>query len=274
MASFQVADNFRQHYSQLRQALPQSLLLHGEIGVGLGAMAQQLAGKHARVLQPTDKNGEVDMDNGTISVAAIRQLYEQTRAKSTERQVIVIEHADQMSLGAQNAFLKLLEEPSQSIYFILTSYHQDGLLPTILSRVQSYHVPRISQLQSHQLLKACQLDENLQRQLMFVAVGRPGLLMRLGTDQQLRDQTIALMSDARDFLSASGYRALVIALKHASSRGQAEQFVDAVMSILQHTLYTAPSLPSLQRADSLQQTKLLLRSNANPKLQMMRLVVK
>ena len=35
-----------------------------------------------------------------------------------------------------NSFLKLLEEPSEGILFILTTHHYEQLLPTIISRCQ------------------------------------------------------------------------------------------------------------------------------------------
>lgn len=273
MKDFYLADSFLAHFDELKLNLPQSLLLHGETGVGLSTVAHQLAGKNPRVFQPIDKHGEVDMIGGTISVSAIRQLYEQTRAKTTDRQVIIIEHADQMSIGAQNAFLKLLEEPSASVHFILTSYHKDSLLPTILSRVQAYHAPRISTAQSMKLLRTFGLDENTQRQLLFVAGGRPSMLTNMGNDSNLRQQTVDLMTDARNFLNANSYQALTYALKYASSRQQAERFIDAVMTILTHSLYSAPTHSSLQRAQRLDKVKSALGSNANPRLQMMRLVL-
>lgn len=56
--------------------------------------------------------------------------------------VVLIEPADAMNLPAQNALLKILEEPPSSVYFILISYKWRRLLPTILSRCRQLPLPR------------------------------------------------------------------------------------------------------------------------------------
>jgi DNA polymerase III gamma/tau subunit len=104
-----------------RTELPQSILLTGERGVGLATIARGLAGNSlAGFIEPLNNKDEVDHDVGTISVDAIRRLYEQTRSKQTSARVIIIDDADRMSHGAQAAFLKLLEEPTIHTHFVLT----------------------------------------------------------------------------------------------------------------------------------------------------------
>jgi DNA polymerase III delta prime subunit len=101
----------------LKSNPPQSLLLSGPRGVGLLTIAQWFAGqKLAGLVRPQDAKENTDNENGTISVEMIRRLYEQTRAKYVAKQIIIIDDADRMSRGAQNAFLKLLEEPGSEIY--------------------------------------------------------------------------------------------------------------------------------------------------------------
>ena len=51
-----------------------------------------------------------------------------------ERRVIVINHADEMNANAQNALLKLLEEPPRHIALLLITDSPGGLLPTVRSR--------------------------------------------------------------------------------------------------------------------------------------------
>ena len=50
--------------------------------------------------------------------------------------VIVISNIEEMRKESANAFLKLLEEPSGNLVFLLTTDNQDALLPTIISRCQ------------------------------------------------------------------------------------------------------------------------------------------
>jgi len=58
--------------------------------------------------------------------------------------VVVVEPAEAMNHSAQNALLKILEEPPSSVYFILVSSHWRRLLPTIRSRCRTMALPRPS----------------------------------------------------------------------------------------------------------------------------------
>lgn len=60
------------------------------------------------------------------------------------RRVIIIEPAEALNLQAANALLKVLEEPPANVVFILVSHHSERLLPTILSRLQVWHLPTFS----------------------------------------------------------------------------------------------------------------------------------
>jgi hypothetical protein len=71
-----------------------------------------------------------------IQVDQIRALREDAVVMPNEaqRKVYIIRHADTMNDKAQNAFLKLLEEPPESSSFILEAEDPAGLLPTVRSR--------------------------------------------------------------------------------------------------------------------------------------------
>jgi DNA polymerase-3 subunit delta' len=58
--------------------------------------------------------------------------------------VVVVEPAEAMNPSAQNALLKILEEPPSSVYFILVSSQWRRLLPTIRSRCRTMALPRPS----------------------------------------------------------------------------------------------------------------------------------
>jgi DNA polymerase III subunit delta' len=52
------------------------------------------------------------------------------------RTIVILTGIDTMRKESANAFLKLLEEPSDNVLFILTASKTDQLLPTIISRCQ------------------------------------------------------------------------------------------------------------------------------------------
>jgi DNA polymerase III gamma/tau subunit len=51
--------------------------------------------------------------------------------------VYIFDDADNMQATAQNALLKVMEEPPEGVYFILTAKNKTVFLETILSRVTS-----------------------------------------------------------------------------------------------------------------------------------------
>lgn len=71
-----------------------------------------------------------------IKINDIRRIIYQTSLKPYEGRVkvFIVINAEDMNEDAQNAFLKILEEPPQNQIFILISSYISGLLTTVLSR--------------------------------------------------------------------------------------------------------------------------------------------
>lgn len=71
-----------------------------------------------------------------IGVDQIRQLSRDAVVlpNEAERKVYIIEDADRMNAAAQNAALKLLEEPPKGVMFLLCVENAQLLLPTVRSR--------------------------------------------------------------------------------------------------------------------------------------------
>lgn len=55
------------------------------------------------------------------------------------RKTVVIENADRMLEASRNALLKILEEPPDSVRFVLLSSRRSAMMTTILSRARTYH---------------------------------------------------------------------------------------------------------------------------------------
>lgn len=260
---------------RLAKTLPQSLLINGERGVGLKTIAAQLAGKELGALvQPQDAKGNTDSENGTITVEMIRNLYEQTRAKHTARHIIIIDDAERMSRGAESAFLKLLEEPNEHIYFILTSHQPQKLLPTIRSRVQQVIIQPVTPAQSADFIASLSAtDHTRQAQLQFIAEGLPAELARLISDESYFKERAEIIGDARDFLQADMYKKLLIAQKYRSNRAGALQLCDSAMHILRRTLSAKPQQALVAQLEKLLETSERLASNHNILLQLTQFVL-
>lgn len=80
------------------------------------------------------------------SVEDIRALTEKVRIPPQigKYSVYIIDEVHMLSQAAFNAFLKTLEEPPQHAIFILATTEKHKILPTILSRCQTYDFNRIS----------------------------------------------------------------------------------------------------------------------------------
>ncbi|GIW61832.1 MAG: hypothetical protein KatS3mg089_0684 [Patescibacteria group bacterium] len=83
------------------------------------------------------KEGKKDkaLSLGIEDIKAIQQAVFLKPIKSKNK-VIVIQQAELLTIPAQNALLKLLEEPPDNTYIILTTTNSNILLPTIHSRCQ------------------------------------------------------------------------------------------------------------------------------------------
>lgn len=86
--------------------------------------------------------------NGKITIDQARELIEITHAKQQKDQFIVIERAETIDPAAENAILKLLEEPGEHYHFVLLTREPHLLLPTILSRAKLYILREKSPLET------------------------------------------------------------------------------------------------------------------------------
>lgn len=258
----------------LKNTLPGSLLLAGERGVGLFTTAKRLGGTFVTdELFPKDANGETD-SGGSISVEAIRSLYEHTRAKRDTPQVIIIDDADRMSPSAQGAFLKLLEEPGNKIHFILTSHIPDILLSTIRSRVQQLFLKPATHAQTlDYLIRAGITDKATQDKLLFIADGLPAEITRLVSDESYFKKRAAIMVDARSALATDAYQKLLVLQCYQSDRAAALELVEAMLLIARRSLSRKPQARLIHELDKLLDIREKLAANHNVRLQLMRYVL-
>lgn len=134
--------------------IPHALLIEGEKGVGRHTLAEYITraavcrganapcdacdschlarvGSHPDIVITAPDSGRKN-----ISVDQIRSLRQQAFVKAhiADKRVFVIDRADTMNEQAQNALLKVLEEPPAGVVFILIAASRTALLDTIISR--------------------------------------------------------------------------------------------------------------------------------------------
>lgn len=259
----------------LSAALPHALLLDGPAGMGLLTVATYIAGKQlASIVQPTDKNGNIDTLKGSIKATQIRNLYDATKGKSLSRQIFIIDDADKMVAAAQHSFLKLLEEPAPNVHFILTSHQSNKLLATVLSRVQRHTLRNISTEESRTLLTSLGIDDEKQMsQLLFLASGRPAELIRLASSSIEFTEHIRFITDARDLLQGDALAKLSIVVKYQNDRRGALQLISAAQTILAHSMKNNEPRTLIVTANQLATAYDRIAANGNVKLQLATVVV-
>ncbi|MCT4615861.1 MAG: DNA polymerase III subunit gamma/tau [Marinifilaceae bacterium] len=97
------------------------------------------------------------------SVEDIRTINESVRIRPQigNYSVYIIDEVHMLSTTAFNAFLKTLEEPPAHAIFILATTEKHKILPTILSRCQTYDFKRISVLNTIKQLQKIALNEGI-----------------------------------------------------------------------------------------------------------------
>lgn len=97
-----------------------------------------------------DDRGNLKPDAKAISVNTVRNMIERMQMSSMSGQwrVILIDAVDELTVAAENAILKLLEEPPQQTLFLLVTHQLSNVLPTVRSRarVEKMHPLTISEL--------------------------------------------------------------------------------------------------------------------------------
>lgn len=102
-----------------------------ELSGSEGAADKILRGISADVHEISHKNGRK-----TIGVEAVREIRSSAFvvANDSDIKAYIIRYADTMTVAAQNAILKLLEEPPKNVYFMLLVENAASLLATVRSR--------------------------------------------------------------------------------------------------------------------------------------------
>ncbi len=99
--------------------------------------------------------------------------------------VIIIEDADRMTVAAQNALLKTLEEPAAQTVLLLTVVRYGTLLPTVRSRMHHFALTRLDDAQMVAVAAERFSTESDRAAACRIAQGRYGVLVAVANDSML-----------------------------------------------------------------------------------------
>ena len=220
-----------------------ALLIAGRPGSGKTSLAYHLAAKLLGTTaselenQPYFMLIEKPAGKTEIPIDLVRDLIVKTSLKVPHESVnkgginriALITDAGFMSNEAQNALLKLLEEPPAGTLLVLTADSPENLLTTIVSRVQTIRVvpPNLKQSLSY-------FDKHSSQAITSaweLSRGSPGLLSALLSEQDSHPLK-AGVADAKRFLGLNTYQKLIELQEISKDKVRFRLFLEALARVL------------------------------------------
>jgi hypothetical protein len=250
---------------------PQSLLLSAGIGSGKKTIAKNIA---ANVLELTNLNQLANYpyyfhvsrlkNKSDISIEQIRTVNDALKLKipgnNTIRRIVFIEDGHFMSIPAQNALLKKLEEPNTDTVFLISTTSVQNVLPTIASRAQEIEIQPVSLEDALKYWKSSNKTKESISSAWRLSGGNVGLLSALledNTDHPLR----LAVDDAKVFLRASKYERLLMVDKLCRNKDELMHFFEAMSRMLNFLNHAAVKNGKERQAQNLLKSRKIIRQS-------------
>lgn len=187
-----------------------------------------------RIVAPTGQS---------ISIEAIRELLGFTKLKIAEqnnriKRVVVIDEAHSMTSEAQNALLKLLEEPPEGTLILLNVAFIQGLLPTIRSRAQQLHVKQPNRIDLENYFTTQGYTAQQVHSSYLMSGGLPGLMHALLTDSE-QHPLLKAVEQARGILRATTFERLALVDALAKQRSESIRLLFVLQQMAHAAIFQA-----------------------------------
>lgn len=218
-----------------------------------------------------DLNLDAQYDH--ISIDLIRSIYKlislvllKNPKQSRTYRIIIIHNIEKMTIEAQNAFLKNLEQPPNDTIFILNASSTSKILSTILSRVKIVYLtkPKLVELKTY--LNQFNYDNSLVQNAINYGLGWPGRTLTILNNP---DEFADLIKQAKIILSLGKYQRLLL-INDLTKDSQKYLKILDILIILARASLVNPKTVNYQTwnlvLDSSLNAKMKLANNANTKL--------
>lgn len=186
-----------------------------------------------------------EKDKATIGVEPIRAMLTDAQNKPfyARRKVYIIEDGDIVTPQAQNAFLKMFEEPPEYLVFIIVCEHGESQLETIRSRAVKVRFPCVSDDTVRRYIEEKYPDEPRLDFLVKYCVGIPYAADEIIAREDfelMRDEVLTLVPK---LLSKNKLHAFAAADYFDKHKEDAAQMYDMILIYLRDAMVTAMGSP-------------------------------
>lgn len=107
------------------------------------------------------------------------------KPNTSKKRIAIINNSENLTDEAQNAILKITEEPPENAMLILVVNQLDNILPPLLSRLQKIYFGHLSDTEIRELSKTPSFKLKVNE--IENSFGRPGRLARLSGDENMAE---------------------------------------------------------------------------------------
>lgn len=209
-------------------------------------------------------------DGNSIGVEKIRELKRSLTTAAGDgtfvARVAVVQHAEKMTLEAQNSLLKLLEEPAKGTLVMLLAERSAMLLETVRSRCQIIKVLPITKQQALDYAKEHTVSSEVVQRAFLISSGNA--LLFLDVVQNKDSKTSESIALAKNFIAAKPFDRLK-QQKELTEGSGLEQLLKAISLVAEAGLHGASPANRQRWKDILvvaRHCETMLKKSTSPKL--------
>ena len=212
-------------------------LIIGPNGIGKSILARIFA---LKILNKDKDIDYVDIINyrpskASMGVDEVREIIEEVSKRPYEgdKKVIIIHEGSKLTIQAQNALLKTIEEPPEGVYIILLAESLETLLDTIKSRCQVYKLTPLNNRQMEMYINTLgRYSEEEIRASLAYGEGIPGKAERLLNDSNLSELREVIMSLLKDINYAKEDLVLIYENKLENYKTEKDEVLNLMASFI------------------------------------------
>ena len=180
-------------------------------------------------------------NKASIGVDKIREMIRDVYVRPiiSDKKVIIIENAHLLTKGAQNALLKVIEEPPEYAVFFLLCDSKSGILPTVISRVNTVNIPPLGTAQLKQIVPGASDF------LYHYCQGNPGRLMELRDDEELQNQRSNACRAVAGLAGDDGFDMYTYIPLFEAGRPQANTMMDLMLMFVRDVMLHKSNLDGI-----------------------------